>query len=330
MGLVRNSALALGSAYLAIGSAAHAQSNAAIAEQLFLDGQKLMSAGSVPEACAKFADSERLDPAIGTLMHLAACHEKMGRFASAWSEFSEVVAQAHKAGQTEREKYAREHAAAIEGKLPKVVIDLPNPPQGTTVTLDGSALPLSLLGTEMPLDPGDHSLQILAPGMKPWRQPKVSVGANAVVTRLQVTLEQEAAQQPAVPSNPAEGGAAPPLAPEHVPASGNVGKRILGYSLGGLGVVSLVVTAAEAVTSAGRSSDENKYPAGSSERQTVADQASAAQTYAIVFGAAGVAAIGAGLYFVLTARDSSSPAARLGVTPMVGRALGGATVHLDW
>jgi len=290
-----------------------------------------VNAGSVPEACAKFADSERLDPAIGTLMHLAACHEKMGRFASAWSEFSDVVAQAHKANQTDREKYAREHAAAIEGKLPKVVIDLPNPPQGTAVTLDGSALPLSVLGTEMPLDPGDHSLQILAPGMKPWRQPKLSVGANAVVTRWQVTLEEEAAQPSAAPSTSADAGsAAHPAALEHPPASGNVARRVIGYSLGGLGAVSLVVTVAEAVTSAGRSSDESKYPSGSSERQTVADQASTAQTYAIVFGAAGVVAIGAGVYFVLTARDTSAPAARLRITPMLGRALGGATVHLDW
>ena len=120
---------------------AHAQSNSALAEQLFLDGQKLMQAAKYPEACAKFADSQRLDPAMGTLMHLADCNEKAGKLATAWSEFMDVAALAQKANQADREKFAREHAAILAGKLQKFVIDLPHPPDGVAIKLDSVTLP---------------------------------------------------------------------------------------------------------------------------------------------------------------------------------------------
>jgi len=334
--------IAMACGYLARGSDARGQSNAAIAQQLFLDGRKLMEAGSIAEACSKFADSQRLDPAVGTLMHLATCHERMGKLAAAWSEFTDVAAQAHKAGQAEREKYAHDHAVALGSKVPKVVIELSHPPEGIRMTLDGAPLPLGILGTELPLDPGDHSLEVIAPGMKPWRQAKLNLAPSAVVTRVRVTLEEDTsqgsisaapgAQTGATSAAPgAQTAATAAAAPEQAGNSSNATRRVIGYGLGGLGLVSLVVAVGEEVTSMGRNNDESKYPAGSTERQTVSDQASAAQTYAIVFGAVGVATIGAGVYLVLSSRDQAATAGgRLSITPLVARGATGATVRFAW
>ena len=89
----------------------------------------------------------------------------------------------------------------------------------------------------------------------------------------------------------------------------------------------------EEVTALGRNSDAPKYPAGSPERKQVDDQASLAQTYAIVFGGAGVVAIGVGVYLILTSHDSASAAPTTGkayVTPMVGPGLAGAGLHIDF
>src|SRR5215472_1302913 len=61
------------------------------AQALFEEGKRLMSEGKYREACAKLADSERLDPGAGTLLNLAACYEKNAQTASAWSTYVEAV-----------------------------------------------------------------------------------------------------------------------------------------------------------------------------------------------------------------------------------------------
>jgi hypothetical protein len=326
---------------LALTREARAQSNAALAEQLFLDGQKLMEASDYAAACPKFADSQRLDPALGTLMHLASCHEKAGRTATAWSEFSDAAALAHKANQTDRENFARSHASALEGQLQKLIIELPRAPEGTTIRLDGAVLPTGVLGTEIPLDPGEHSLEVSAPGKKTWRQAKLNLGPSAMVSRVQVALEDEAAPGSPAPSSdvPAPGGGAsphpadslpvtPPMADSHATSS-NSTKRILGYALAGAGVVAIVVGVGEEVTSIGRNNDVGKYPAGSTQRQSVSDEGSQAQTYALVIGGAGVVAAGIGMFLALTSHASASPAPATGrafVTPWVAAHGGGAGV----
>ncbi len=219
---------------------AHAQSSSALAEKLFLEGQKLMEAGD-PAACAKFADSERLDPAVGTLINLALCHEKQGKNATAWSEFTDAAAQAQKLAQHDREGFARAHATALEKKLQKMIIEVARPAPGMEVTLDGAPLPVTVLGTEIPLDPGDHELVVSAPGKKPWRQAKVSLGPSAVVTRVAVTLEDAA---PAPAPTVGAPSAAPPLAP---PAGGSgdesngAGKRTAGFLVGAVGLAGIAV-----------------------------------------------------------------------------------------
>jgi hypothetical protein len=306
----------------------HAQSNAAIAQQLFLDGERLMKTDHIAEACGKFADSQRLDPAIGTLMHLAVCHEKMGKLATAWSEFTDLAGQAQRVRQREREDFARQHAAALDPKLQKIIIELSHPPDGTTIKLDDAPLPLGVLGTEVPLDPGDHSLEVTAPGMKPWRQAKLNMGPSAVVTRVQVTLEEEA---PVVAKSLTVTPTVTTSSPEPDAASTNTTKLIIGIGAGVLGLASGIVAIDEAVTSAGRSSDESKYAGDPMGQKTVANQASEARTFAIIFGSAAAVAIGAGVYFVVTSHGRAPAASVSGYfAPLIGPGLAGAELHFTW
>src|SRR6516165_6810017 len=92
-------------------AAAQDASNKAAAEALFRDGRTLYDQGKFPEACAKFAESQRLDPAPGTLLNLAGCYEKNGQTASAWATFKEAMAASHVKGRTDWEDLARTRAA---------------------------------------------------------------------------------------------------------------------------------------------------------------------------------------------------------------------------
>src|SRR5579862_1550121 len=79
------------------------------AEALWLRAKTLLASGASPEACALLEESYRLDPAAGTLTAMAVCHEDLGKTATAWAEFNELVVKAQQTRRADREKLAREH-----------------------------------------------------------------------------------------------------------------------------------------------------------------------------------------------------------------------------
>ncbi len=321
-------------------TAAFAQADAAIAEQLFRDGRSLMESGKIDQACEKFAASQKLGPAIGTQLNLAICREKQGRTATAWSLFADVEAAAQRNGDAARARIAHDHEAALTGQLKKVVIEVPIPPAGMVVQLDGSALPPGALGTEVPLDPGDHTLVVTAPGKKKWEQAKVSLGPSATTVHVRVELEDEPvtpapaavvpAPAPYAQAAPAASATPPPTDVATSPpqtSSPDTTRRLVGIVVGGAGVLALGFATYYGITAISRKNDESNYPAGSQDRLTVYNQASAAQTWELVFGGVGVAAVGAGLYLVLTSSGaSSSPTSGWGVHPLLAPGTGGAFV----
>lgn len=137
-----------------------------LAETLFHEGRKLIDEKRYEEACEKFAESQRLDPAGGTLLNLASCHELQGKTATAWSEFHEALAWARTDNNANRVRFALEHIAAIEPKLPRALITVPDDARvpELKVTLDGTELAPAAWGTHFPLDPGEHVVEARARG----------------------------------------------------------------------------------------------------------------------------------------------------------------------
>jgi len=152
------------------GGAGSATDNRALAEMLFFTARGLMDAGRIPEACAKLNESYRLDPAAGTLLNLAVCHEKEGKIASAWGEFRQSIADARKANRPEREKLATERVAAIEPDLPFLTITVPDAVRkipGLVISRNGVPLNAAAWSTELPVDPGQVEIEERAPDYKP-------------------------------------------------------------------------------------------------------------------------------------------------------------------
>ena len=327
---------------LATSSVAHAQPTAAIAEQLFRDGRTLMAQGKTDEACEKFASSQRLAPAIGTLLNLAVCRDKQGRNATAWSLFADAEAEAQRAGDAVRAKLAHEKLAAIAPQLKKVVIEVPAPPAGTVVKLDGVPLPTGALGTEIPLDPGDHDLEVTAPGKKTWSQAKLNLGPSAMTVHVRVELENEAPALAPPPVAPVETPApAPP--PETTPSpettaaaeddaerAGRVRvKRIAGIAIGGAGIVAIAIGAGYGLTAIGRKNDESRYPypAGVGDQIIVYDQAKDAQNIGIAFATVGALAVGGGVaLLVLSGAGTRATTTGLRLAPVWIPGAGGASL----
>jgi len=138
----------------------------AAAEALFEQGRRALEKNDLETACAKFAESQRLDPGVGTLMNWATCEERQGHIATAWQRWREALAQLP--ADDDRLAFARGRAAALEPRLPHLSITLrPGAPSGTRVQRDGVVLGRTSLGTPLPVDPGVRSITVEARGFQP-------------------------------------------------------------------------------------------------------------------------------------------------------------------
>src|SRR5689334_25276356 len=130
---------ALAALTLASGSAFAQQRDATTGEALFRAGRTAAEKDDYSTACPKFEESNRLDPALGTVFNLADCDEHIGKIATAWQLFKEV-AQRLPPGD-DRIGIANGRAAALEPRLPKLLLKVKTPlPSGTTVLRDGVEL----------------------------------------------------------------------------------------------------------------------------------------------------------------------------------------------
>jgi hypothetical protein len=165
---------------MAMPVAAQTETRAAVADALYRQARDLMAAGKYDEACPKFAQSQQLDPATGTLLNLAACHEKQGKLTTAWLEYSDAVVAARRDAREDRVQYASERAHDLEPKLSRLTLllapeaDTP----GLTIELDGASVGSAVIGAPTPVDPGKHTVRVTAPGKKP-RLLSVEMGSAA-------------------------------------------------------------------------------------------------------------------------------------------------------
>jgi hypothetical protein len=318
-------ALALAAVLAFSPQAARAQQSSTIAEALFQEAQKLLEAGKIKEACEKFAASQKVEPATGTLLNLAACHEKEGRTATAWTEYSEALAQAQRAGDKQREAYAKRKIETLEKQLHRVVIEILSPVPSTEVKLDGHVLAREAWGTGIPLDPGEHSIEVAAPGYKTYTR-KLNMGPSAGTDRIEVPkLEEQAVEKPVeAPPPPAVVVAPPP--PEK---SSGPSKRTIGFVVAGAGVVSVAVAAVFGIKAlSDASTRDDRCPPGTpcfDQSAFDADRdARVSQQIMLITGGAGLVLGGVGTWLILTSRDEEKRTGvrvlpRLGGVSLVGR-----------
>jgi hypothetical protein len=177
------------------------------AQTLFDDATRLMTERRYAEACAKFAESNRLDPALGTILHLGECYEKIGQTASAWTTFRAAAQVAHDKDDP-RESAARDHIAKLESVLFKLelIVDGTAEPLDLEVRRDGVVIPQSAWQprgggriAEIVLDPGTHVVTASAPLHRTWDKNIEALPTGGSVT---VTIPPLVAEHVSTPPAP--------------------------------------------------------------------------------------------------------------------------------
>jgi len=185
-------------AHGSIATAQAAPSDPVAAQTLFEQARNLMRAGHYAEACPKLVSSQRLDPGTGTLLNLGDCLEHNGQTASAWEAFGEAASAAASSKQHDREVAARARMHKLEPRLCRVGIRVEGDVTEVVVAWDGRVLDRALLGTAVPVDPGQHVLRATGPNIAPWeRELQVDAASCPATTQtISVVPLAQAARKP--------------------------------------------------------------------------------------------------------------------------------------
>jgi hypothetical protein len=316
--VAHRTALLLAAAIVAFSSRAGAQDAKAGAVLAYDEAERLMAQGKFNDACPKYAESQRLDPQLGTLLHLADCLEQNGQTASAWASFREASEVAEKKGDSRR-ALAEQRVAALLPRLSKLQI---NVPAGSSLHIERDSIVVgtALWSAPVPTDPGPHTISASAPGRRSWTGTAV-VKADGSTTVIDVPeLEKEVPTSPETSVSPAAAASNSDKEQTSVLA-----ERWPALVAGGVGVVGVVVGSVFGLKSMSSHDDAEKQCKGNTctaEGVAARDDALAAgnvSTVAFIVGGVGLAA-GTVLWFTLPSSSDRSAAERgrlrVGLSPL--------------
>jgi hypothetical protein len=286
----------------------------ALAQSLFDRGRELMEKGDFPSACPLLAESQRIDPAGGTLTNLAVCHEQAGKLATAYAEFNEALSQAIREGRKDRQKIAEERIAAIAPRLSKIAIDVgaAEDVPGLEVRLDGTPVGRAAWGTLTAADGGSHKIDASAPGRKTW----------TLTLQLPTASAEQRVRVPVLVSESAS-----PVGTPHTPSTGSnaqlywgVASTVVGGTAVAVGVVTAVVAWAQSVDLGIECNAELQCP---KRLEGQVDSYHAFATVSTITLIGGAVLVAAGITLMTTAKpphpkSASRPSLRLAPTGVVG------------
>lgn len=299
-----------------------------------------MAKGLVAEGCAKLARSLELLRRGGTLLNLAVCRQKEGRYATAFGLFQEALAIATADGRTDREELAR---TAIEELRPRLSWMEIAPTAGADaagleITRDGDALAREAWGTPIPVDPGAHTVAATAPGRQRYEITVTLDGPgkkSVLIPALEpIRVEPPAATAPAVPpARTSVPDSAPPLAD-----SGAAWRRPAGIAALAAGLAGMSIGGGFGVKAVLDAGETRRLCPGdvctTDEGLGRHADARTAATVANIALPAGLAVAGVGLFLLFWSPVPRTPPGKapagLWMAPVVGRDGAGAGLGGTW
>ena len=141
------------------------------ADTTFDAGRALLKDKRYADACPKFEESQRQDPASGTLLALAYCQELSGLLATSHATYLAAARLAEREGHRDRQAAATERAQVLASRVSKITVVVPQELlvlPGFHLLRDGIEFERASFGTAVATDGGSHAFQASAPGRVPW------------------------------------------------------------------------------------------------------------------------------------------------------------------
>jgi serine/threonine-protein kinase len=316
----------------------------AVAESLYRDALNKMQQAQYAPACSMLAESQRLEPAVGTLLYLGECYERLGMTASAWAAFSAAVDAAKRVGNRAREQIAITRAERLADQVSRMTLVVPSDSNvpGLELRRNGKLIGEAAWGVALPVDPGVYVVEAVAPGRQAWtKQVTIAAGARADVTENVPVLAVAEPPAPAPVAIEPAPGVAPPVAeprklatplisqpsvigmPAPPEATGHHTQRWVGVAAAGVGVAAVAVGAVFGLRSRSKEHHSEAYcwPQDNTKCShagvtLINDAKTAASVANLSFVVGGVAiATGAVLYLTAPKTSSKSRVSALRIVP---------------
>ena len=191
----------------------------AAARSLAVEGLKLAKAGQCDEAIEKLERAEKLRHAPIVLGKLGECLVSVGRLVEGTEALRKMLREPVPADAAPALVQAHESAKTVlqeaKQRIPALTINVTGAKQNEVhLRVDGNDVPSTVIGVELPLDPGRHVIEVTAPGFfKATAEPRVEAGDKQTVS-LELKRDPNAVlEQPKAPTQPINEGTQPlPLA----------------------------------------------------------------------------------------------------------------------
>ncbi|HVY25172.1 MAG TPA: PEGA domain-containing protein [Polyangiaceae bacterium] len=139
----------------------------AAARTLAVEGLKLAQSGNCSEAAAKLERAEKLYHSPVVASRLGECFISLGRLVAGTEILRKVLREPQQGEATPALSKALERAQrALDAAKPRIagLTVKVAAVQEMSVKIDGNAVPAALVDTEIPTDPGEHAIDVSAPG----------------------------------------------------------------------------------------------------------------------------------------------------------------------
>jgi hypothetical protein len=270
-------------------------------ERLFREGRAAMQDKDYDTACARFAESQRKEPAPGTSLNLGECEERRVHLIAARDAFTSAAAAFATA---EKKGYASGRAEALDKRIPRVVVRVSGAPRGVVVRAGDRVVEP---GVELRFDPGEVVFTVEATAFHTKKVPATLKESPAIV---EIDLGPLEADRPPVAAVVAKPKPEQPVAPPAA-RSGSNGMRTLGWTLGGVGLASLVVGGITGVMTLDRASTVKEHCDGDlacdPEGKSAASSGETLSLISTITVIGGVLGMGAGGLLLLTSPSRKAP-----------------------
>jgi hypothetical protein len=166
--------------------------------------------------------------------NLALCEEHLGRLVAALGDYKLAAADAPADPSNKLGREIGARLTALAARVPRVVVQRGLAAESASVALDGVLLGDSVLAGPLLIDPGPHVVEASAAGFVPFKQSFRGSEGRTESIRIDLTAEPAKVDPPRAGSLPAAGAE-----PRALPSLATVG-----FVVGGVGVASLVASAA--------------------------------------------------------------------------------------